>query len=338
MEEHGIALPSKPTALLSVHTRRWESPDLAAADVDLNAPLSSVLVVFLNGLGLPQDSWFPVADAIPALLAQRALPVASQVLLMSYDRYGQGRTTDKDPADATAPDPSHGHDALDVVADLNELLYVVAQLLALPGGQLPPLVFVANSIGCAVARLYAQVYPRRVHALVLADSIIANSHYGLIIPDPDKESIPDEMHVTPEMLRRARAALNARFHPDVGNAEGFSRKNLKELLPHANAPKLLATPTIGPYVTVLEHDPAVFLQESIAMPEVSPEIVEQFTHPFWHAYNNGLVEITNAERRRGPVVVHGAGHFIHAMQPLVVATETVNLVVKVLLDTCPTSM
>ncbi|KDO25070.1 hypothetical protein SPRG_09209 [Saprolegnia parasitica CBS 223.65] len=327
MEEHGIALPSKPTAMLSVHTRRWESPDLAAADVDLAAPLSSVLVVFLNGLGLPQDSWFPVADAIPALLEQRALPVASQVLLMSYDRYGQGRSTDKDPADAAAPDPSHGHDALDVVADLNELLYVVAQLLALPGGQLPPLVFVANSIGCAVARLYAQVYPRRVHALLLADSIIANSHYGLIIPDPDKESIPDEMHVTPEMLRRARAALNARFHPDVGNAEGFSRKNLKELLPHANAPKLLATPIIGPYVTVLEHDPVV-----------APEIVELFTHPFWHAYNKGLVEITNAERRRGPTVVPGAGHFIHATHPSVVATETVDLVVKVLLATCPTSM
>ncbi|OQR86474.1 hypothetical protein ACHHYP_10516 [Achlya hypogyna] len=333
MEEHDLVLPSKASSTLSVHTRRWTTADLDE-DVDLTAPLSTAIVVFLNGLGLPQDSWFPVADLLPELLQARNLPAATQVILVTYDRFGQGRTTDADPLDAAAADPQHGHDALDVVADLNELLYIVAQLYALPGGQLPPLVFVANSIGCAVARLYAQVYPRRVHGLLLADTIIANSHYGIIIPDPD--STAEELLVPPEALRAARAALNARFHPDMGNAEGFSRRNLAELLPHANAPKLLATATTGPFLTVLEHDPETFVYESIQMEGVAADVVRRYTNPHWHKYNRDLMEITSANKRRGPIMVPQAGHFIHATQPSVVAHEAADLIVKVLLSTCPT--
>ncbi|OQR81721.1 hypothetical protein THRCLA_11470 [Thraustotheca clavata] len=327
MEAHTIALPSKATASLSVHTRLWQSNELEGDEIDLTASVATALVVFLNGLMLPQNSWFPVVDKINDEMEKINLPSLSQVVFVTYDRYGQGETKDNDPLDAYAEDPSHGHDALDVVSDLNELVYIVAQLFALPG--LPPLIFVANSIGCAVARLYAQVYPKRVHALLLADSIIASSHYGLIIPDPDTETI-DQPGITPDMLRKARSALNALFHPDVGNAEGFSRRNLMKLLPHANAPKLLATALNGPFVTVLEHDPEVFLKESMRMPDVAPEIVTTYTNPFWHKYNEGLIEITGADRRKGPAIVEGAGHFIQAMQPHIVANETVDLIVKVL--------
>lgn len=103
---------------------------------------ASFLVVFINGLGLPAESWRSVVDEI-------ASSSTCNFSTLIYDRYGQGRTTARDPLDAR-PDrePGYGHDINDVVDDLEELLATVAP-------RYKHFVFVSASIGVHIARLYA---------------------------------------------------------------------------------------------------------------------------------------------------------------------------------------
>src|ERR1700730_15480085 len=84
-----ITLSSKPTAKLSYSF-------IPATGSNANQPL----IVFLNGLGLPASSWIPTITSLATMTPHPPM--------LSYDRYGQGLSTDRDPLDARAEDPEHG--------------------------------------------------------------------------------------------------------------------------------------------------------------------------------------------------------------------------------------
>lgn len=222
------------------------------------------LLVFLNGLGLPAASWMPTISLL------RELP--SHPPILTYDRYGQGLTTEKDPQDAQAADPEHPHDCLDVVQDLHQLITQLSSVHNLDqfvshGG----IFLVGNSIGGALARLYAEMYPKTASALLLLDSVLANSDFVSIFPDPDASNFA-ETHtplpegITEEDIRKARAICTRIFHPSngvLGKAEGLSRKTLPELLPEADAPVLMGVGRKTPLVTVVGHGFKVFADEAL---------------------------------------------------------------------------
>lgn len=74
-------IPSKPQAPLAYKLFESGQSD------------DSPLVVFINGLGLPSVSW----NAAIALLQESATSIKPKIL--TYDRYGQGATTSRDPLD-----------------------------------------------------------------------------------------------------------------------------------------------------------------------------------------------------------------------------------------------
>lgn len=255
MKSAFTSLKTKPFARLSYFF-------LPAQQTFLQNPTESkpTLIVFLNGLGLPQSSWIP---AISLITTSRT----SHPAILTYDRYGQGTTTDRDPLDESAVDPAHGHDALDVVHDLHQLLEQIAWAeLGLESVEKLQLVLVANSIGAAIARLYAQEYPKTVAAMLLLDSVLANSDFVSVWPDPDAPGF-DNMTlpegVTADELRLARKKYGAVFHPSVPNKEGFSRKNLAQLLPHADQPVLESVDGKGVWLTVVGHGFETFAEDGL---------------------------------------------------------------------------
>jgi len=287
------------------------------------APTSNpALVVFLNGVGLPQSSWFPVIDGLAEHFPHRRPP------LLSYDRFGQGMSTDSDPSDAGTVDPLHGHDCMSVVRDLRQLIRQIAnEKLGIEDLGQVQLVLVGNSIGCALARLYAQEYPGTVAALLFLDSVLSNSDYVSIWPDPDAKdfdssNLPEG--VTPDLLRETREKYRRMFHPDVGSKEGLSRKNLRDLLPNSDAPVLEGVGGHGPFITVVGHDFMAFAKENekTGTPQA---MAINYTNPYWHRYNEGLAKLTEKERSKGPIQAPGCGHFVQRDNPTFVVAEIAEL-------------
>ncbi|KAI9170599.1 hypothetical protein HJFPF1_00067 [Paramyrothecium foliicola] len=312
-EPRFIRLTTKPTAQISYRFQESQS---------------STLLVFLNGLGLPQVAWLATIQRLKDIRGESNLPN-----ILTYDRFGQGQTTDRDPDDATSTDPMHGHDCLAIVEDLRQLLGQIAlEHMSVAELDSVTLVFVSNSIGCAVARLYAQQYSGSVAAHLLLDSVLANSDFISIFPDPDEEgfeqdALPDGMTV--EALRGARASTRAIFHPSVGSKEGLSRKNLSKLLPASNLPVLQGPDGHGPFVTVVGHDFETFSQQSTRMG--FPQFVTKtYVNPYWDEYNRGLVQITEQTRAKGPMQAPQAGHFIQKDNPEFVAQELDEILSKVM--------
>ncbi|KAL3454996.1 alpha/beta-hydrolase [Aspergillus heterothallicus] len=289
------------------------------------------LLVFLNGLGLPQASWFAT---IAKLQESSSSPLPA---LLTYDRYGQGATTDRDPSDEAAEDPTHGHDCLTVIKDLRQLITQIASdKLGIPESDIDRvrLILVANSIGGALSRLYAQEYPGTVAGLLLLDSVLANSDFVSIFPDPDapgfdEATLPEG--ITADALRAGREGMKRVFHPSVGSKEGLSRKNLAQLLPHSDSPVLVGPDGKNPYVTVVGHDFEAFAKESARMGR-GEELTRVYVNPFWHTYNEGLVKIAGDEqgRGKGPIQAPGAGHFVQKDNPDFVAGEIFEILGKVL--------
>ncbi|KAJ5933583.1 alpha/beta-hydrolase [Penicillium verhagenii] len=310
-----IILTTKPSAQLSYSFQ---------SSTDATKP---VLVVFLNGLGLPQAFWQPVIAQLKTIREGRSIPS-----LLTYDRFGQGQTTDRDPQDAGAEDPTHAHDCLATVQDLRQLITQIAsEKLGSSEVDSVSVVLVANSIGCALARLYAQEYPGTVAALLLLDSILANSDFVSIFPDPDAANFdPTSIHPIPaEAIRAVRAGVRRVFHPDVGNKEGLSRRNLRQLLPASDGPLLRGPDGHGPYVTVVGHDFDTFAEESLKMGPPKP-VTNRFVNPYWHRYNEDLVKITESEYAKGPLIAPNAGHFVQKDNPEFVAQELNELLEKIL--------
>ncbi|KAI4121702.1 MAG: hypothetical protein LQ338_006214 [Usnochroma carphineum] len=290
-----IALSTKPSA--SIHYT------FAKGKESGNNPPR--LVVFLNGLMTDKTTWLPVMAGIIRKQGDAGFPS-----LLAYDRYGQGLTEDRDPQDQ-GREEGRGHNIADVVRDLYQLITQISKDKLDTSPEQLPLVFVANSIGCAIARLYAEWYSGSVGALLLLDSMMANSNFDWW-PDPessdfDPKELPED--VTVELLRKERAKFAAMFAPDVINKEGLDRRNLAELLPHSDEPLLppLSGPGGGrPLVTVVEHDPERFATESL----------------------NGLLKITDSELATGPIVAKSCGHFIQRDDPNFVVDQLYALLTR----------
>ncbi|KAE8318555.1 hypothetical protein BDV41DRAFT_572014 [Aspergillus transmontanensis] len=254
--------------------------------------------------------------------------------MLTYDRYGQGQTTDRDPGDITAEDPMHGHDTLTVVWDLHQLLTQIAsEKMGISDLSLLPLVLVSNSIGGALARLYAQEYPGTVAGLLFLDSVLANSDFVSIYPDPDESgfdptSLPEG--VTVDSIHAARAYMQQVFHPSNGSREGLSRRNLAQLLPDSDGPKLQGPDGRGPWVTVVGHEFEAFKVEFEQMGGAPPRLTEVYMNPYWHRFNQGLAKLTEPDRSKGPLQAPGAGHFVQRDNPEFVFNEFRDILDRVL--------
>ncbi|KAL8635157.1 MAG: hypothetical protein Q9228_007326 [Teloschistes exilis] len=251
---NNISLIAKPTA--KIHYT-------FAAGKDLQHH-TSTLVVFLNGLMSDKTSWLPVMSGVI-----RGRPESFPSLL-AYDRYGQGLTGDRDPQDQ-GREGGYGHDVADVVKDLNQLIMQIAHDKMDKNPAQLQLIFVANSIGCAIARLYAQSYPGSVTALLLLDPMMASSNFDWW-PDPDSEGFdPKELpsDVTVQVLREQRAKFAAMFAPSVVNKEGLDRRNLADLLPYSDRPPLVGKGDRQPLLVIVEHDPERFAHESLQVGSMS---------------------------------------------------------------------
>lgn len=247
---HGtIALNNKPTA--SIHYTFARGTDVRESP--------RPLVVFLNGLMTDKSTWLPVMAGF--IRNHRDIGFPS---LLAYDRYGQGLTEDQDPQDQ-GREKGRGHDVADVVQDLHQLLIQIGSDRLDTASEQRALVFVASSIGCVIARLYAERYPGSVLALLLLDSMMSNSKFDWF-PDPDsKDFDPQDLpaDVSVEALREQRAKFAAVFAPDVINNEGLDRRNVADLLPHSDRPQLSGPGGRRPLLIVVGHDPERFASESL---------------------------------------------------------------------------
>lgn len=306
-----IVLPHKPGASIHYNFAHGSSDE--------------ILLVFLNGLMTDRTSWIRVMAGI---MRQRKGTAAGSPSLLSYDRYGQGTTEDRDPQDE-GQEEGHGHDCKDAAEDLHYLVEGVAKERMSVKPKDLRVILVANSIGCAIAQIYAQTHP--VAALLLLDSIIANSDFDFW-PNPDVPGIrrPEDLphEVTDDILRQQRAKFAAIFHPSISNKEGLSRRNLAKLLPHSDSP-MLGMEGNRPWVTVVGHDFDTFAEESLRTMGTPKSLSMMYSNPAWDSYNKGLAKLTEQDRSKGPIQARGCGHFIQRDDPNFVVDETLGLVDKV---------
>ena len=284
-----------------------------------------IIVVFLNGLMSDKSSWTPIMAGI---IRQRKGTPAGFPSMLAYDRYGQGMTSDRDPQDE-GKEAGHGHDCASAADDLHYLIQQIAKEQLGHEVSNIRIILVANSIGCAIARLYAYNHP--VAALLFLDSIMANSHFDLW-PNPDTPLGHEELgEVTLDVLREQRAKFAAIFHPSVINREGLSRRDLAELLPYSDHPKI-GVEGHQPWLTVVGHDFDAFAEESLRTMGTPKFLSMKYSNPVWHSYNEGLAILVHEDKRKGPIQAKGCGHFIQRDDPNFVIDETLDLVDKVRME------
>lgn len=256
-----LSLPSKPNAPLSY------------TFIDNG---SDFLIVFINGLGLPAASWTPAIERLLATAPTSSAAPPPNIL--SYDRFGQGTTTSRDPADARpGAEEGYGHDLTGVVADLDELIRSVT------GGDASRLIFTSASIGVHIARLFDERFPGRVVAHLMLDSNMGNIGLTDLLPDPDAPDFdPSSVLAEDCTLPQYRTAFErARpiFDASTKNAEGLDRRNVRDLLPLPSAPSLTGRNGSKPWLTVVGHDKTVFEEESARLLMVPVSITRKFIQP-----------------------------------------------------------
>ncbi|KAK4443425.1 Alpha/Beta hydrolase protein [Podospora aff. communis PSN243] len=320
METHHITLPHKPTVPLHI-SLHLPSP----------IPPNPTLLIFLNGLLLPRSSWDPTITHLLSSSPATPLPAA----ILTYDRFGQG-TSPRDPSDP--PSSPYGHDALSIISDLHSLLTIVSSTFLHTPLPKVTLLFVANSIGCPLARLYISAYsspnptsnspsnPNKAQTLgvLFLDSMMASTNFVSLFPDPDTVPPPELPEgVTLDDIRHAKDRFKVMFHPDVPNKEGFDRRSLRELLPRADGPRLEGVRVL----VVVGHDWDVFAEEGEkGSLGVSKAVTNTYVNPAWTRYNEGLTRLVDdAELKIAP----GCGHFIQRDGPEFVAAEILRLLERV---------
>ncbi|KAJ8122504.1 hypothetical protein ONZ43_g1319 [Nemania bipapillata] len=305
-------LPSKPDAPI-------------AYELFSGAAESTLLIVCLNGLALPQTVWKPVIE-----LFQRS-EISPKPWILTYDRYGQGASP-RDPREKwPGKDSGYAHTVDDVTDDLYELIVTVSP------ERRERLIFMNNSIGAHVARRYAHRYPTVVEGILFLDSNPGNTDYTIMWPNPKDPSFDLATMVPPgtslEVYENAYTNMTTIFSPETKNKEGFDRRGVKALLPDPSQPKLKGSKTSdkGPWVTVVGHDVEQFSKEEWENPMMKVPIgmAAMYTQPSWSEYNEGLSKLTDPDRSKGPVIAPNAGHFIQRDNPSFVAEELVDLVKKV---------
>ncbi|KAK8076127.1 hypothetical protein PG994_003399 [Apiospora phragmitis] len=266
-------------------------------------PSKAILIVFVNGLGLPQASWQPTLQLLQTDLATSPSPLLSSagsssyaVTAATYDRYGQGLSQ---PLHGAKPAP---HDMLDAVEDLSAVIDGLKFLHHLPDNKTTTttqLFLVAHSLGVPLSRLFAERHPGAVAALLALDSNMASNDFVSLFPDPDcdpafgpQRDLPAD--TTLEQLRSARAFARAMFHPAAPNAENLDRRTLPALLPRSDTPILIGGGGDGKlFLRVAGHDPETFADESL---KVWPRgLTERYVQPAWDEYNEGLLSIVGED-------------------------------------------
>ncbi|KAB5525667.1 Alpha/beta hydrolase fold-1 [Coniochaeta sp. 2T2.1] len=324
MESTKITLASKPNAQLAINTYKPKDPHR------LPYPLDKTLLVFLNGLAAPQSSWGPTINLL--LEKDDINPVPA---LVTYDRYGQG-ASDPDPSDP--PDTPYGHDAAAVINDLYHLLMrVIPDIVHMdaPGQcRSTRIVFVCNSIGCPLARLYAAANPGTVAGFLFLDSMMANSDFVSVQPDPDAadfDPAPVPEGISVDDLRHAREQYRKFFHPTVPNGEKFDRRDMPQRLPFADKPLLPPGPDgKPPVVYVAGHDFDRFAQDGQeGFMHIPKAVTNAYMNPAWHEYNRGLTKLTTRDNSpKEPVIAEGCGHVIQLGSPGFVAEQVTKLLSK----------
>ncbi|RGP77266.1 hypothetical protein FLONG3_4781 [Fusarium longipes] len=311
-----MRLETKPTAQLSYS---FTPPTVSNSS-------NPTLIVFVNGMMAPQTSWIKTISKLQELSSD-GLPA-----ILTFDRFGQGQTTDRDPNDEGASDPTHAHDSMDVVHDIRQLIIqVLKNKLNIEDPDSARLFLVGNSIGCAFSRLYAVEYPGTVSAVLLLDSVVTDTDFVSVFPNPDAEDFKSDSlpsGVSAEDLRVAREETRKRFHPSIGSREGLTRKNLSKLLPKPDSPTLPKADTKDPYVTVLGHDFDYFASRTAADFHTPLQVIDVYMNTYWHHYNEGLAKLTIVGNSDGPTQVPNAGHFIQIDNPDFVAGKAHEILQK----------
>ncbi|KAH8911644.1 alpha/beta-hydrolase [Coniochaeta sp. PMI_546] len=322
MDAHRITLATKPGASLAVSTFTPRSP------AELVPAKGKMLVVFLNGLTSPQSSWKATIDLL-LQHDQQSIPA-----ILTYDRYGQGESN-QDPTDP--PNTPYGHDATTVIDDLHQLLaQVCTEVLHItaPGeGSNSHIFFICNSIGCPLARLYAAAHPGTVSGFLFLDSMMANSDFVSLFPDPDAAdfdpaTLPQD--VSTEEIRYSREQYKKFFHPTVPNPERFDRRDMPQRLPFADKPVLPVGPDGNqPLLMVVGHDFNRFAQDGLeGFMAIPKAVTNEYMNPAWHAYNQGLCRLSaRQDFSKEPIIAKGCGHVIQKDSPSFVANK-----IRALLD------
>jgi pimeloyl-ACP methyl ester carboxylesterase len=235
------------------------------------------LLVFLGGLDALQMTW---QGTLTNLISLSKTDGFNLPPILVYDRYGVG-ASDHDPGDKGKPMEEY-HDAVESMRDLRQLITQVSvKHLGLGERKVQDLriVFCAHSIGCCIARFYADSYPGTVESLLLIDSAIAGTAAEKTIPNPD---IPEEWEkrkwtlpegITADLCRKA--VLKTKRSPFSGypmtTTERLRWTNMPQLLPSSEKPRLRGPKPHMPLVTVLVNDPAV------AVPELAKVSVPLFS-------------------------------------------------------------
>lgn len=282
---------------------------------------SIVLVVFVNGLGLPQASWQTVIDMLKLDLQSDSSRFQKPVALFTYDRDGQGLSR---AAGGSMPKP---HDLTSAAQELDSMIdYVKKTHLSTPSNI--EILLAAHSIGVPLARLYCQQHTQTVTALLALDSNMSNTDFVSLMPDPDSsdfnadKSLPAD--TTIEQLRWTRENYRKMFHPSAPNPESLDRSNLAVLLPRPDSPALIGPDGHPVLLTVVGHDPAAFAIESLKIS--TKGLTEDYMQPAWSQYNEGLLQI--GDTIKGVVIADGSAHFVQRDNPRCVADEIVELLVR----------
>lgn len=305
-----VELPSKPGAAVPCQVFEGD-------------PGSDLLVVYLNGLGLPQQVWNPTIE----LLAKTSFhPKPRQI---TYDRFGQGAAPRDPRENDPKKDAGYAHDLDDVTDDLHELINTVSP------DRKDRIVFVNNSIGAHVARRYADRYPGVVEGILFLDSNPGNTDYAQIWPNPKDPGFNLEKQAPPgttlEVYEAAYTKMTTIFSPDAVNKEGFDRRQIKNILPDPSKPKLQGSKVSdkGPWVTVVGHELDTFSNEEWQMMKVPIGMAAMYTQPMWEKYNEGLTGLTDSDRAKGPLICPKSGHFVQKDNPPFVVEQLEDLLTKV---------
>lgn len=263
-----LTIPGKPSAPIS---------HIFFPAIDPPSSPQEHLIVFVNGLGLPASAWLPGIQ-----LLHNSIKSCSAIL--TYDRYGQGHTTSRDPLDT---EKELGHDFIDVANDLHEIITTVAATKLglkksdIESGKLH-LILIGASIGAPIVRLYVERHHGVAAGIILLDSNIAVD-YSAVWPDPDAPGFDPSLVVsddcTLEQYRVERAKVAKMFDLKVKNPEGLDRSNSAVLVPHADTPKLVGVDGNGPLLTVVGHDPETFAEMSLMMMGTPKSLSEKLTNP-----------------------------------------------------------
>ncbi|KAE9367511.1 hypothetical protein N431DRAFT_416186 [Stipitochalara longipes BDJ] len=294
---------------------------------------SITLTIFLSGIDNPQKWWIPTISHL-ATINSLTTP------MLIYDHPGCGTSTDRNPDVEIQERPrGHGRDLLDAARDLRELVISIGKLkLNIEEKDIEKLriVFVANSIGVAIARLYAQEYPRTVSGFLILDSTIANSDTISIFPDPDASGFDERKlppGVTASMCKETREKIGKGYHILGPTREGLWRGTISTLLPYADRPKLKGPTEQTPYVTVVEHDmeyfPKIMETQGLGVPEI---MIRLYFDPCWHEYNLGLAQLTKPHLSKGPYEAKGSAHVVQRDDPKLVAWELAEILDKLSLQ------